>query len=146
MSTLDIEIEEQRAEIQRWSPARIQASREDLEAYEYEVSKLRLASTEGRELMTPPVKFHPGLIVGTPSIMDGIFSQEFLKECLYRHLAGDWGDINPEDRGLNEEGLKYGNRLLSVYKTEKETLWIITEAVGSDGERESTTLLLPSEY
>lgn len=97
--------------------------------------------------MIPEFKFNPGQIVGTSSIMlGGIFPPEFLSTCIRRHLAGDWGDIDNEDRGLNEEGLKYGNRLLSVYKTEQETLWIITEAVGNDGKRESTTLLLPSEY
>lgn len=61
---------------------------------------------------------------------------------LDRHVAGDWGDIHPEDRGLNELALCRGMRLLSVYElVTSETVWIITEA-----DRSVTTLLLPTEY
>jgi hypothetical protein len=33
------------------------------------------------------------------------------------HVSGDWGDIHPEDDGLNEEALETGARILSVYGT-----------------------------
>jgi hypothetical protein len=36
---------------------------------------------------------------------------------LRRHVSGDWGDIHPEDDGLNEEALETGARILSVYGT-----------------------------
>jgi hypothetical protein len=59
-----------------------------------------------------------------------------------RHAAGDWGDIDPEDRGLNEQALVEGSRIFSVYALPTtETMWVITEA-----DRSSTTALLPSEY
>jgi hypothetical protein len=62
------------------------------------------------------------------------------------HSRGDWGDIDPEDRGLNEQALVTGDRLLSVYPiAEGVTVWVITEAADADGLRPATTLLLPHE-
>jgi hypothetical protein len=63
---------------------------------------------------------------------------------LTRHARGDWGDIDPEDRGVNEAALAQGARIMSVYKLaddSDERIWIITEA-----DRSSTTVLLPSDY
>ena len=40
---------------------------------------------------------------------------DFRAHLLDRHLTGDWGDIHPEDRGLNEEALRTGARIFSVY-------------------------------
>lgn len=40
-----------------------------------------------------------------------------------------------------------GGRLLSAYLTLKGVnLWIITDAADGDGQRASTTILLPDEY
>jgi hypothetical protein len=59
-----------------------------------------------------------------------------------RHATGDWGDIHPDDRGLNEQALIEGSRIFSVYALPTaKTLWVITEA-----DRSATTALLPSEY
>ncbi|MFO6238857.1 class I SAM-dependent methyltransferase, partial [Pseudomonas aeruginosa] len=63
---------------------------------------------------------------------------------LNRHLAGDWGTLDQEDRNTNQRALKFGDRLLSSYDIDaggESRLWIITEA-----NRSSTTLLLPSDY
>jgi hypothetical protein len=61
---------------------------------------------------------------------------------LQRHIMGDWGEIDPEDRGLNEQALHDGSRIFSVYLTNKGTkIWVITEA-----DRSSTCILLPDEY
>ena len=61
---------------------------------------------------------------------------------LARHMSGDWGDICPEDKGVNKDSLKHGGRIMSVYKLfSGPTVWIITES-----DRASTTVLLPSEY
>jgi len=63
-------------------------------------------------------------------------------DFLSRHVAGDWGEIDPEDRGLNEEALREGARVFSVYRTSKGAkVWVITEA-----DRASTCILLPDEY
>ena len=61
---------------------------------------------------------------------------------LARHQAGDWGDVDVEDRQANDLDLVHGGRLFSVYHLQDGTkLWCITEA-----DRSATTLLLPSEY
>lgn len=61
---------------------------------------------------------------------------------LARHWTGDWGAICEEDRGLNEDAIRDGARIFSVYPTASgQRLWIITEA-----NRAATTLLLPDEY
>jgi hypothetical protein len=62
---------------------------------------------------------------------------------LYRHAAGDWGEIPACDAKENEMNLKHGWRVLSSYplKEDGRKIWIITEA-----DRTSTCLLLPEEY
>lgn len=62
-------------------------------------------------------------------------------EALRRHASGDWGDICPEDAGLNDQALKDGDRLLSVYGTGERRFWIITES-----DRSVTTVLMPEDY
>ncbi len=55
--------------------------------------------------------------------------------------------MDAEDKRLNDQALVDGSRLLSAYRTLKgERIWIITEAVGDDGKRSATTLLLPAQY
>jgi len=59
-----------------------------------------------------------------------------------RHWTGDWGEISPKDHGLNEDAIRDGARVFSVYHLQGGgRVWIITEA-----DRHATTLLLPSEY
>lgn len=58
-----------------------------------------------------------------------------------RHVKGDWGDVDLEDKMANNAALKNGSRLLSVYRFEAGRLWILTEA-----DRSVTTVLLPEEY
>jgi hypothetical protein len=63
--------------------------------------------------------------------------------CLARHWAGDWGEVDDEDKQANNDALKHGTRLLSAYTHENtgERIWIITEA-----NRKMTTFLFPHEY
>ena len=63
-------------------------------------------------------------------------------QILARHQFGDWGELYPDDCQLNDDAVKYGERILSAYKLGGgRRLWVITEA-----DRSVTTLLLPSEY
>lgn len=63
-------------------------------------------------------------------------------EFLELHEKGDWGELCQDDKKENELSVKQGFRILSAYRTAKgEKLWCITEA-----DRNSTTILLPSEY
>jgi hypothetical protein len=89
------------------------------------------------------MKFHPGQIMATPGALEAFeASGESPLAFLQRHLAGDWGELSPEDICENELSLQHGWRLLSAYTLKNGTkIWIITEAT-----RESTTILLPSEY
>ncbi len=86
-------------------------------------------------------KFEPGQVVITPAAHTAMSCNELLT-ALARHLCGDWGDVDQEDRQANERALREGARLLSVYHTaDCVTFWIITEA-----DRSVTTILLPDDY
>jgi hypothetical protein len=87
--------------------------------------------------------FALGAIVATPGALDAFRrTADDYSALLDRHQTGDWGEIDPEDRGLNEEALKEGTRIFSVYRlSDGEKVWIITEA-----DRSSTCILLPEEY
>lgn len=63
-------------------------------------------------------------------------------ELLVRHVTGDWGELEEEDKEENERSVEQGFRILSAYKLETGVkVWVITE-----WDRSVTTLLLPSEY
>jgi hypothetical protein len=97
---------------------------------------------------TSVMKFRTGRLLATPGALEAI--QRAGQEPLFfleRHVRGDWGDVGEEDWKLNDLAVRDGDRLLSAYTTlTGERLWIITEAVGDDGQRAATTLLLPQEY
>lgn len=62
--------------------------------------------------------------------------------ALNSHACGDWGDCCPDDWQANEEALREGTRLFSVYHDRQGTkFWIITE-----WDRSATTVLLPEDY
>jgi hypothetical protein len=92
--------------------------------------------------------FPLGQIVATPGALEVLTQAGQLPaEFLTRHSKGDWGEVSEEDRLLNDESVRDGSRILSAYRTKSDVrIWIITEAAGDQGHRESTTLLLPEEY
>jgi len=93
--------------------------------------------------MTPSdaVKVPLGQIVATPAAL-GAVSQPNIVAALRRHAAGDWGDVTPDDRAANDDALKSGERILSVYRSATgTTFWVLTEA-----DRSATTVLLPDDY
>jgi hypothetical protein len=87
--------------------------------------------------------FPLGQCVATPGALAALEEAgQSPADFLNRHVAGDWGEIDREDRGLNEQALKEGARIFSVYQTSKGVkVWVITEA-----DRASTCVLLPDEY
>jgi len=89
------------------------------------------------------IKFSPGSIVATPGALAALeASGDDLMAYLVRHIAGDWGEVDEQDRRENELSLVRGFRLLSAYTLNSGTkIWIITEA-----DRSVTTVLLPEEY
>ena len=97
---------------------------------------------------TTKPKFNPGVLLATPGASEAFErNHQTPFEFLQRHLSGDWGDLDDEDRQLNDQALVDGSRLLSAYKlADAAKIWLITEAVGENGRRESSTFLLPQEY
>jgi len=87
-------------------------------------------------------KFASGTVVSTPNAI-ATHGLGLISACLARHLAGDWGDLDSEDKASNDAGLnpKCPDRLLSSYKLPNGKLWIITE-----WDRSVTTALLPEDY
>ena len=88
-------------------------------------------------------KFRLGKLVATPGALDALTEAgQTPMHFVSRHLQGDWGDCCQEDRQANEDALRNGDRLFSVYRTAKGVkLWVITEA-----DRSSSCVLLPEEY
>jgi hypothetical protein len=104
--------------------------------------------SQAEEEIAVNVKFQPRQVVATPGALDALArSGQEPTFFLERHLRGDWGDVDAEDAAANEQALLDGSRLLSVYRTLRGVrLYCITEAVGDDGKRASTCILLPDEY
>lgn len=95
-------------------------------------------------------KFSLGQIVVTRGISDLGLTHGQIARHLDRHVAGDWGKVDPESAHQNELALIKGDRLVSAYAIDESQpcvgygdncIWVITEA-----DRSTTTLLLPSEY
>jgi hypothetical protein len=89
-----------------------------------------------------------GQVVATPGVLEAMTETgESPVAFLQRHQIGDWGELDHEDLHANELALASGSRILSVYLLNDGTkIYVITEAVGDDGERQSTCVLLPDEY
>ena len=97
------------------------------------------------------MRFEYGDIGCTPGISrmlrEDPIMNDWITDCLNRHLNGDWGDLCEEDKAMNDESMRMENegeigwRLMSAYSIDDFKIWIITEA-----DRSSTTILLPSEY
>jgi hypothetical protein len=88
------------------------------------------------------VLFDTGRMVATAGAT-GAFAAagEQAGSYILRHVTGDWGDLCDDDKELNDDALRDGDRLLSAYRLGTGVkVWIITE-----GDRSVTTILLPSE-
>lgn len=95
-----------------------------------------------------PRRFPLGRLRATPAAIKAVEeAAESPLVFLARHARSDWGDVNEEDKELNDESVQDGSRILSAYRTSLGVkLWIITEATDDLGRRASTTIMLPEEY
>ena len=91
-------------------------------------------------LLASQIKFPLGQIVITPNALGKLASDEILN-ALDRHVQGDWGDLDKDDKAENDIALEKGFRILSAYCSNGIKFWIITEA-----SRAVTTVLLPEDY
>lgn len=91
-----------------------------------------------------PTRFELGRVLTTPGA-ESAMSEAGISyaSLLSRHAAGDWGDLDEDDKRANDAALASGeDRIFSAYVLPSgETVWIITEA-----DRSATTALLPDEY
>ena len=87
--------------------------------------------------------FELGQVVATHGATEAMQGELLTAALLLdRHSSGDWGNVCEEDAQLNDEAVKIGNRIMSVYTLDGGTkVWIITE-----WDRSATTILLPEEY
>jgi hypothetical protein len=92
-------------------------------------------------ILPAQMKFELGRVVITANALQTVNSDDVLTS-LNRHITGDWGDLEAEDRQVNESALRSGGRLLSAYRDGTgNRFWIITES-----DRQTTTVLLPEDY
>ena len=98
--------------------------------------------------MTNQPRFPLGQVLATPGAIEVLESSgQSPTEFLAKHVRGDWGIVDAEDKAANDQSLIDGSRILSAYRTSKgEKLWVITEACDDRGHRAATTILRPDEY
>lgn len=100
------------------------------------------------------MKFQTGRLIATAGVANFInqtaWNHIWVDECLQRHKAGDWGDLEQEDKEMNEAALLDGSRIMIAYITDEggTKIWILTESVQNvkTQERSHTTILFPHEY
>ena len=91
--------------------------------------------------LIPVAVFRLGRIVATPALLERVTHEDIIR-AIARHQAGDWGELDTEDRQTNDRAITEGGRLLSVYHAENGVkFYLITEA-----DRSVTTALLPEDY
>ncbi len=91
---------------------------------------------------------------GTINITQGIAvlialapaANDELREAFSRHLAGDWGELETEDKEANEHDIIYGQgRLLSKYTVYEQPIYICTNLC-DDSDDNYTVAMLTEEY
>lgn len=88
--------------------------------------------------------FPLGQVVATPGALAAVkASGQDAMHYIRRHQRGDWGDVCREDAQANEDAVRLGMRILSVYYLPPESIkiYVITEH-----DRSLTTMLLAEEY
>ena len=92
--------------------------------------------------------FKLGQVLATPGAISALEEAgQSPWEILSHHIAGDWGIVDAEDKMANDQSIQDGSRILSAYLLKTNVkIWCITEAEDDNGNRASTTLLMPSEY
>jgi hypothetical protein len=98
--------------------------------------------------MTDKSKFELGRVVATPACLAALAEAgQTPQELVTRHLRLERGELCADDHDANQMSSTDGSRILSAFRlTTGEKVWVLTEAVGDDGKRASTCLLLPEEY
>ena len=87
--------------------------------------------------------FRLGKIVATPGAIDALVeAQTSAWQLLSRHVSGDFGEVDAEDRQANLDAIKDDARILSAFTVKTgQRLYVITEA-----DRSSTCVLRVEDY
>ena len=113
-----------------------------LHAYETDLSGLLLPPV-GLKLkiqLTVNTRFNLGPLRIMQNVASAIPADEILK-ALERHAAGDWGLVDQTAWKENDQALRNGQRLFSVYQSSAgQRFWLITQA-----DRAVTTAVLPED-
>ena len=88
-----------------------------------------------------------GRVVATAAVAADV-PHALITALLDRHAAGDWGDLDADDKTANEEAARTGDgRLFSSYaNADHGTIWVITNDIRGEGDGPITTFLFPDEY
>lgn len=103
----------------------------------------------GRAAAWPPILFHLGRVVATPAALRLLEAVDVSAlALLHRHERGDFGNLCDDDKASNLAAIHSGARILSAYELgpRRDRVWVLTEACDDSGSRQSTCVLLPSEY
>jgi hypothetical protein len=72
--------------------------------------------------------FPLGQVVSMPGALAALTTPD-IETALRRHVAGDWGEVDADDRAENNLSVREGFRVLSAYRGKDNTrFWDITEA------------------
>jgi len=94
-----------------------------------------------------PAKFGLGQVVSTlQAIRFCRMHRIDVSTLLMRHASGDWGDASSSDKNDNDAAVLNGSRILSLFAFPAGRVWVLTEAIGEDGTRASTCIMLPNDY
>ena len=88
-----------------------------------------------------------GRVVATAAVAASV-PEEVIIGLLDRHAAGDWGDLDGEDKAANDTDHSHAEgRLFSSYESEEHgTIWVITEDLRGEADGPITTVLFPDDY
>lgn len=82
-------------------------------------------------------KFDLGNTVITPNAADNIEPDDVLA-ALDRHIVGDWGECSKQESDANDQALRDGLRLRSVYRTKTGLQFLVV----TEPDRSATTIQL----
>ena len=95
--------------------------------------------------------FNVGKVVCTATVNNAMMeNKRFAKDILSameRYCNKDWGDLDAEDKQINDDALNYPEDLylLAAYKTCKGKIYIITNRISETAGDNATTICFSSE-
>ena len=95
--------------------------------------------------------FNLGKVVCTATVNNAMMeNKQFAREifsAMERYCNKDWGDLDAEDKQINDDALNYPEDLylLAAYKTCKGKIYIITNRILETAGDNATTICFPDE-